>query len=102
MCLHSGIDTVYVLTQFNSVSLHRHIHRTYRFDVFGRGFVEILAAEQTMENTGWFQGTADAVRRSLRYIDLPDYKHILILSGDHLYRMDYRELLPRISGATMT
>jgi len=92
-CLHSGIDTVYVLTQFNSVSLHRHIHRTYRFDVFGRGFVEILAAEQTMENTGWFQGTADAVRRSLRYIDLPDYKHILILSGDHLYRMDYREFV---------
>lgn len=92
-CLHSGIDTVYVLTQFNSVSLHRHIHRTYRFDVFGRGFVEILAAEQTMENTGWFQGTADAVRRSLRYLDLPDYKHILVLSGDHLYRMDYRDFV---------
>jgi len=92
-CLHSGIEDIYVLTQFNSVSLHRHIHGTYRFDVFDRGFVEVLAAEQTMENTDWFQGTADAVRRSLRYIDFPEWKHILILSGDHLYRMDYREFV---------
>ncbi len=92
-CLHSGIDTVYVLTQFNSASLHRHILRTYRFDAFDRGFIEILAAEQTPESIDWFQGTADAVRRSLRYIDDPAFDWVLILSGDHLYRMDYRHFL---------
>ncbi len=92
-CLHSGIDTIYVLTQFNSASLHRHIHRTYRFDVFDRGFVEILAAEQTLENSDWFQGTADAVRRTLRYFSSPQWELVLILSGDHLYRMDYRDFV---------
>jgi len=92
-CLHSRIDNIYILTQFNSRSLNRHIHRTYRFDVFDRGFVEILAAEQTIGNADWFQGTADAVRQMLRYIDEPEWKHILILSGDHLYRMNYQDFV---------
>jgi len=92
-CLHSDIETIYIVTQFNSASLHRHIHRTYRFDVFTRGFVEILAAEQTLEHGDWFQGTADAVRRMFRHFDSPAYDRILVLSGDHLYRMDYREFL---------
>jgi glucose-1-phosphate adenylyltransferase len=92
-CLHSGIDTIYILTQFNSASLNRHIHRTYRFDVFERGFIEILAAEQTIDNPNWFQGTADAVRHTLRYFDSAQWDLILILSGDHLYRMDYQDFV---------
>ena len=92
-CLNSGIYNIYVLTQFNSASLNRHIHRTYQFSPFTKGFVEILAAEQTMESIDWFQGTADAVRQCLRYINSSGHKNVLILSGDHLYRMDYNEFL---------
>jgi len=87
-CLHSGVRKIFLLTQFNTESLHRHIHNTYRFDTFSMGFVRILAAQQTAENQAWYQGTADAVRKNLRYIKDAD-EHIIILSGDHLYRMDY-------------
>lgn len=93
LCINSGIRQIYVLTQFNSASLHRHIHSSYTFDRFTRGFVEILAAQQTVESTNWYQGTADAVRQNLRYFALPEYEHILILSGDQLYRMDFRRVL---------
>jgi glucose-1-phosphate adenylyltransferase len=92
-CLHSGIEKICVLTQFNSASLHRHISTTYRFDIFSDGFVEILAAEQTQDNTNWYQGTADAVRQQLRRILSKRVDLCLILSGDHLYRMDYRPFL---------
>uniref|UniRef100_A0A7C4QU90 Glucose-1-phosphate adenylyltransferase n=1 Tax=Schlesneria paludicola TaxID=360056 RepID=A0A7C4QU90_9PLAN len=92
-CLNSGINRIYLLTQFNSVSLHRHIRQTYRFDRFDGGFVEILAAQQTMEGEAWYQGTADAVRKNLRYFMQKDVEHVLILSGDQLYRMDYAEML---------
>lgn len=92
-CLNCGINRIYVLTQFNSVSLHRHIRQTYRFDRFGKGFVELLAAQQTNEGEGWYQGTADAVRQQLRYIQQPDIDYVLVLSGDQLYRMDYAEML---------
>jgi glucose-1-phosphate adenylyltransferase len=103
-CINSGLNRVYVLTQFNSVSLHRHIRSTYTFDPFDRGFVEILAAQQTLDNTGWYQGTADAVRRNLRYFDQPGIDHVLVLSGDQLYRMDFRDMLRthRESGADVT
>ncbi len=89
-CIHSGIDKIFVLTQFNSASLNRHVSATYRFDSFFGGFVEILAAEQTMDDTDWYQGTADAVRKQLRRIHARQGHEILILSGDHLYRMDYQ------------
>lgn len=92
-CLHSGLKNMYVLTQFNSESLNNHINNTYRFDYFSRAFVRILAAEQTVDNTNWFQGTADAVRRNLLHLELRGDEEILILSGDHLYDMDYRELI---------
>jgi len=92
-CINSGVQRIYVLTQFNSVSLHRHIRRTYTFDPFSGGFVEILAAQQTLDNAGWYQGTADAVRQNLRYLQQPDIKHVLILSGDQLYRMNYADML---------
>jgi len=92
-CINSGINRIYLLTQFNSVSLHRHIRQTYRFDRFDRGFVEILAAQQTMEGEMWYQGTADAVRKNLRYFDQENVDHVLILSGDQLYRMNYAEML---------
>ena len=92
-CINSGVQRIYVLTQFNSVSLHRHIRRTYTFDPFSGGFVEILAAQQTIDNSGWYQGTADAVRQNLRYLQQPDIKHVLILSGDQLYRMNYADML---------
>jgi glucose-1-phosphate adenylyltransferase len=92
-CLNSGINQMYLLTQFNSVSLHRHIRQTYRFDRFDRGFVEILAAQQTMEGEAWYQGTADAVRKNLRYFQQKQFKYVLILSGDQLYRMNYREMV---------
>lgn len=92
-CINSGIRRIFLLTQFNSVSLHQHIATTFRFDQFSGGHVRILAAEQTPESDGWFQGTADAVRRSIRYFmdDRPDI--VVILSGDQLYRMDLREVI---------
>lgn len=92
-CLHSNIKDIYVLTQFNSESLNNHINNTYRFDYFSRAFVRILAAEQTVDNANWFQGTADAVRRNLFHLNLQGDETILILSGDHLYNMDYRRLI---------
>lgn len=92
-CLHSGIKDIYVLTQFNSESLNNHINNTYRFDYFSRAFVRILAAEQTLDNTGWYQGTADSVRKSINHLNLKGDEEILILSGDHLYNMDYRDLV---------
>src|SRR4029078_12001679 len=91
--INSGLTRIYVLTQFNSVSLHRHIRRAYAFDQFSAGFVEILAAQQTLDNATWYQGTADAVRQNLRYIDQSDYSHVLILSGDQLYRMNFAEMM---------
>jgi len=94
-CINSGISRIYVLTQFNSVSLHRHIRQTYEFDLFHGGFVEILAAQQTMDEaeTDWYQGTADAVRKQLRYVEQPEVDHVLVLSGDQLYRMDFRDMM---------
>src|SRR5215468_8699826 len=92
-CLHADIRRIYVLTQFNSASLNRHISLTYRLDAFSHGFVEILAAEQTPDNPNWFQGTADAVRQAARHFAQHEARHYLILAGDHLYRMDYEELV---------
>jgi glucose-1-phosphate adenylyltransferase len=92
-CINAGLNRIFVLTQFNSVSLHRHIYNTYKFDPYGGGFVEILAAQQTMENESWYQGTADAVRRNIPYFTESSYEHVLILSGDQLYRMDFREMI---------
>ena len=92
-CINSDLRRIYVLTQFMSVSLHRHIRQTYRFDAFSAGFVEILAAQQTMDGTDWYEGTADAVRKNVRYLEQSDVDYVLILSGDQLYRMDYRELI---------
>jgi glucose-1-phosphate adenylyltransferase len=104
-CINSGLRSIYVLTQFLSVSLHRHIANTYKFDMFGKGFVEILAAQQANEeHIGWYQGTADAVRQNLQYIEREESDEILILSGDQLYRMDYRAMIEthRKSGADVT
>ena len=92
-CLHAGIRRIYVLTQFNSASLNRHVSQTYRMDMFSRGFVDILAAEQTPDNPHWFQGTADAVRQAARHFARHDADYYVILAGDHLYRMDYRDLV---------
>lgn len=92
-CINSGIKTIYVLTQFNSVSLHRHINSAYKFDSFSRGFVEILAAQQTLSSDRWFQGTADAVRQQLPHLRAQNKDEILILAGDHLYQMDYSPFL---------
>ena len=92
-CLNSGFRQVYVLTQFNSMSLHRHITASYKFDNFSANFVEILAAQQTTEGARWYQGTADAVRQNLRYFLEGPYQYYLILSGDQLYRMDYSVLM---------
>ncbi len=92
-CLHAGLQQIFVLTQFNSASLNRHIAQTYRLDHFSNGFVEILAAEQTLEGSDWFQGTADAVRRAARHFAGYDADYYLILAGDHLYRMDLGELI---------
>jgi glucose-1-phosphate adenylyltransferase len=92
-CLHAGLKRIFVLTQFNSASLNRHIAQTYRLDVFSDGFVEVLAAEQTPESSDWFQGTADAVRQATRHFSGYDADHFLILAGDHLYRMDFCELI---------
>ncbi len=92
-CLHADIRRIFVLTQFNSASLNRHISQTYRMDLFSQGFVEILAAEQTPDNPHWFQGTADAVRQAARHFERHDAAYYLILAGDHLYRMDYNEMI---------
>ena len=92
-CLHADIRRIFVLTQFNSASLNRHIAQTYRMDLFSPGFVEILAAEQTPDNPNWFQGTADAVRQAARHFVRYDADYYLILAGDHLYRMNYTELV---------
>ena len=92
-CLHADIRRIFVLTQFNSASLNRHIANTYQLDIFSGGFVEILAAEQTPDNPNWYQGTADAVRQAQRHFVRHEADHYLILAGDHLYRMDYCELI---------
>jgi glucose-1-phosphate adenylyltransferase len=92
-CLHADIRRIFVLTQFNSASLNRHIASTYQLDIFSGGFVEILAAEQTPDNPNWYQGTADAVRQAQRHFAQHEADYYLILAGDHLYRMDYCELI---------
>jgi glucose-1-phosphate adenylyltransferase len=92
-CLNSGLNRILVLTQFNSASLNAHIKNSYRFDIFSKGFVDILAAEQNLENDKWYQGTADAVRQSMKHLEKYDYDCVLILSGDQLYQMDFREML---------
>lgn len=92
-CINSGLRRIFLLTQFNSVSLHRHIRQTYTFDPFNGGAVEILAAQQTNEGTDWYQGTADAVRKQLRHLKQPGIDYVLILSGDQLYRMDFQKML---------
>ena len=92
-CLNSGIDRIFVLTQFNSASLNKHIKNTYHFNVFSAAFVDILAAEQTPSNTGWFQGTADAVRQSMHHMSPFDFDYVLILSGDQLYQIDFNHMI---------
>jgi glucose-1-phosphate adenylyltransferase len=92
-CLHAGLERIFVLTQFNSGSLNRHIAQTYRMDMFSGGFVEVLAAEQTPEGEQWFQGTADAVRQAARHFRELEAEHYLVLAGDHIYRMDLSELI---------
>jgi len=103
-CINSNISRMFVLTQFNSASLNKHIKNTYIFSNFSRGFVDILAAEQTPDNPSWFQGTADAVRQSLRHIGNNDYEYVLILSGDQLYQIDFAEMIGnhRDKGADIT
>jgi glucose-1-phosphate adenylyltransferase len=103
-CINSGFRRIYILTQFNSTSLHSHISRTYKFDQFSAGFVEILAAQQTFTNTSWYEGTADAVRKNLVHFLNHDFDYLLILSGDQLYRMDFREVINqhRENGADIT
>ena len=92
-CINSRLTQIYLLTQFNSASLHRHVSHSYKFDHFSRGFVEILAAEQTPTSDTWYQGTADAVRKNLIHLLNNDFEHLLILSGDQLYRMDFRDII---------
>src|SRR5947209_6308947 len=92
-CINGGCNRIYILTQFLSVSLHRHIANTYKFDPFSRGFAELLPAQQTNEATDWYQGTADAVRQNLRYVHEDGCREVMVLSGDQLYRMDFRRLL---------
>jgi glucose-1-phosphate adenylyltransferase len=92
-CINSGFRRIYILTQFNSTSLHGHISRTYKFDQFSSGFVEILAAQQTFTNTSWYEGTADAVRKNLVHFLNHDFEYLIILSGDQLYRMDFRDVV---------
>jgi glucose-1-phosphate adenylyltransferase len=92
-CINSAINRMFVLTQFNSASLNKHIKNTYQFSAFSSGFVDILAAEQTPDNPGWFQGTADAVRQSLKHIGNNDFEYVLILSGDQLYQMDFAKMI---------
>ncbi len=92
-CLHAGLNKIFVLTQYNSASLNKHVKNTYNFDSFSNGFVEILAAEQTPNNQDWYQGTADAVRQSMHHLQQYKYDNLLILSGDQLYQMDFQEML---------
>jgi glucose-1-phosphate adenylyltransferase len=92
-CINSGVRRMFVLTQFNSASLNQHIKNTYHFDGFNSGFVDILAAEQTPTNSGWFQGTADAVRQSMHHMNTHDHDYILILSGDQLYQMNFKTMV---------
>ncbi|MBC9888810.1 MAG: glucose-1-phosphate adenylyltransferase [Opitutae bacterium] len=92
-CLNSGLNRIYLLTQFNTASLHRHIRESYKFDHFGGGFVDILAAEQTSEDANWYQGTADAVRQNLHHFGNFEFDYLLILSGDQLFRMNFNELI---------
>lgn len=92
-CLNSGVNKIYLLTQFNTASLHRHIQETYRFDPFGGGTVDILSAEQTEKGDNWYQGTADAVRQNIHHFTSAEYDYVLILSGDQLYRMDFQKIL---------
>mgnify|MGYP000253529630 CR=1 FL=1 len=92
-CINSDIKRMYVLTQFNSASLNKHISNTYHFSFFSSAFVDVLAAEQTPDNKGWFQGTADAVRQSMHHFMRHDYEYALILSGDQLYQMNYDEMI---------
>lgn len=94
-CINSGVRRIYLLTQFLSASLHRHVYGSFKFDAFSHGFVEILAAEQTMTEATWYQGTADAVRKNLIHFRGVEFDYALILSGDQLYRLDYREVLRR-------
>ncbi len=94
-CINSDLRRMYVLTQFNSASLHRHISQSYKFDHFSGGFVEILAAEQTHTDTSWYEGTADAVRKNFGHLFNHDVDYVVILSGDQLYRMDYRSMIAR-------
>ena len=94
-CINSSINRMFVLTQYNSASLNKHIKNTYQFSGFSSGFVDILAAEQTPDSLGWFQGTADAVRQSLKHIKNNDFEYVLILSGDQLYQMDFEEMLDK-------
>ena len=103
-CINSGLRRIYILTQFNSASLHKHINSSYKFDNFSRSFVEILAAQQTPEGSQWYQGTADAVRQNMRYFLEGPFDYYIILSGDQLYRMDFRALLHQHirSGAEIT
>jgi glucose-1-phosphate adenylyltransferase len=103
-CINSGFRRIYILTQFNSTSLHGHISRTYKFDQFSAGFVEILAAQQTFTNASWYEGTADAVRKNLVHFLNHDFDYLIILSGDQLYRMDFREVIDqhRETGADIT
>ena len=92
-CINSNLKRIYILTQFNSASLHRHISQSYKFDHFSGGFVEVLAAEQTPTSTSWYQGTADAVRKNLTHLLNHDFEYMVILSGDQLYRMDFRRII---------
>ena len=103
-CINSGLRRIYLLTQFNTASLHRHISQSYKFDHFSRGFVEVLAAQQTFEDKSWYEGTADAVRKNLIHFLNHDFDYLLILSGDQLYRMDLRRLIKEhsASGAEVT
>jgi glucose-1-phosphate adenylyltransferase len=103
-CLNSGLKRIFLLTQFNSSSLHRHIQQSYRFDDFSDGFVEIMAAQQTPSNDAWYQGTADAVRQNLAHFGNAPHKYVLILSGDQLYRMNFRAVIEQHikSGADVT
>lgn len=103
-CINSNLNRIFVLTQFNSASLNQHIKNTYHFSAFSSGFVDILAAEQTPDNPEWFQGTADAVRQSLRHLAKMDFEYVLILSGDQLYQMDFSAMIQahKNSGAALT
>ena len=103
-CINSEINRIFLLTQFNTASLHRHIQGAYHFDPFGGGFVDILSAEQTEKSLDWYQGTADAVRRNIIHFRKYPHDLILILSGDQLYRMDFREIIDQhlATGAEVT